>query len=67
MRVTGIGSKSTVSAALGQLSEWKFIWKYQEAYRRLKLPDEYRLTWPDDISGIPMMDPDWKLPGEACG
>lgn len=67
MRVTGIGSKTTVSAALGQISEWGFIWKYREANRRLKLPDEYRLTWPDNIEGIPMLDPDWQLPGNACG
>ena len=67
MRVTGIGSKSTVSAALIQMSEWGFIWKYQEANRRLKLPDEYRLTWPDIIDGIPMLDPDWELPGGTCG
>jgi hypothetical protein len=67
MRVTGIGSKTTISTALGQMSDWGFIWKYKEANRKLKTPDEYRLTWPEITDGIPMLDPDWKLPGDACG
>ena len=68
MRVTGIGSKSTAAAALEQIREWGFIWRYKEANRRMKWPDEYRLTWPDDISGIPIMDPDWNMPClAACG
>lgn len=68
MRVTGIGSRTTVSGALGQISEWGLIWKYKEGNRRLKESDEYRLTFPDDITPIPMMDPDWNEPGlAACG
>jgi hypothetical protein len=68
MRVTGIGSKTTVSRALEQIREWGFIWRYKEANRRLKTTDEYRLTFPDDISAIPMMCPEWEMPGECtCG
>jgi hypothetical protein len=67
MRVTGIGSRTTVSNALSQMDEWGFIWKYKEANRRLKTPDEYRLTWstiPAVLESIPMLDPDWQ---EPCG
>lgn len=70
MRVTGIGSKTTISTALTQISEWGFIWKYKEANRRLKTPDEYRLTWSnvaEVLESIPMLPPDWKLPDETCG
>lgn len=77
MRVTGIGSKTTVSTALSQIADWGFIWRYLEGSKapfyftadgkRKRPPDEYRLTWPDDVSGIPMLDPDWRLPDEGCG
>jgi hypothetical protein len=65
MRVTGIGSKTTVSTALGQIRDFGFIWKYREGNARRKESDEYRLTFPDDISAIPMMCPEWHLP-ESC-
>lgn len=68
MCVTGIGSRTTVSAALAKISELGFIWRYREGNARRKESDEYRLTFPDDISAIPMMCPEWHLPGECtCG
>jgi hypothetical protein len=68
MRVTGIGSKTTIGSALGRISELGFIWRYKEGNSRRKESDEYRLTFPDDISAVPMMCPRWELPGECtCG
>jgi len=77
MRVTGIGSRTTIAKALEQIRDWGLIWRYLEGSKapfyfaddgtRKRPPDEYRLTFPDDSRAIPMMSPDWKLPGEACG
>lgn len=68
MRVTGIGSRTTISDALKLICGWGFLWKYKEGNRRLKESDEYRLTFPDVIAGIPLMCPVWHLPEECiCG
>ena len=68
MRVTGIGSRTTVSTALGKVSELGFIWRYRQGNARRKEPDEYRLTYPGDISPVPMLCPNWEMPGECtCG
>jgi hypothetical protein len=68
MRVTGIGSKTTVSGALAQIRDWGLIWKYKDGNARRKEPDEYRLTFPDEIDAIPMMNPDWTMPDDdPCG
>lgn len=77
MRVTGIKGDKTVRDALKIIRDWGFIWRYLEASKaeyimtkkgvRVKPSDEYRLTFPDDISGIPMLDPDWEQDGDACG
>jgi hypothetical protein len=64
MHVTGIGSKTTVSNSLSQIRDWGFVWKYKEGNARRKEADVYRLTFPGDISAVPMMDPEWKMPGE---
>jgi len=64
MRVTGIGSKTTVSAALAEIRDLGFIWCYRKGNARRKESDEYRLTFPGDISIVPMMDPEWRSPGD---
>jgi hypothetical protein len=78
MRVTGIRADKTVRLALAQIRDWGFIWRYLEGSKAdyIKKPDgtkerpndEYRLTFPEDITAIPMMCPKWELPAEcACG
>jgi hypothetical protein len=68
MRVTGIDSRSTVSDALKLITGWGFIWKYKEGNRRQRESDEYRLTLPLVISGIPLLCPKWERPEECtCG
>lgn len=63
MRVTGIRGDKTIRAALAQIRDWGFIWRYSEGklQGRRGMADIYRLTFPDDVSGIPMMDPEWDL------
>jgi hypothetical protein len=70
MLMTGIKSDKTVREALKVIREWGFAWRYLEGSKApfvqtkkgWKRPaDEYRLTWPDDISGIPMLSPDDEL------
>lgn len=64
MRATGIKSGTTIRAALAQMREWGLIWRYYEA-QKSGLPDdadEYRLTFPANISGIPMYSPEWQEP-----
>lgn len=67
MLMTGIKSDKTVRVALEQIREWGFAWRYMEGSkapfvmtkRGKKRPsDEYRLTFPADISAIPMLSPD---------
>ena len=64
MRATGIRSETTVGAALRQMREWGLIWRYVEGSKsgRKGDEDEYRLTFPDDITVIPMWSPDWEGP-----
>lgn len=61
---TGIRSEVTVRNALRQMRDWGLMWRYHEA--RLSGvegdSDIHRLTFPDDISAIPMYSPDWKEP-----
>jgi len=75
MRVTGIRSDKTVRDALGKMrDDWGLIWRYREGSKaayivkpdgtKVRPADEYRLTFPDDISGIPLMDPDWLVPDD---
>ena len=70
MLMTGIKSDKTVREALKVIREWGFAWRYLEGSKapyvetrkgRKRPADEYRLTWPDDISGIPMLSPDDEL------
>lgn len=67
MKATGIRSDATVRNALRQMREWGLVWRYYEAAQSgLKDDaDEYRLTFPGDISAIPMYSPDWEEP--LCG
>lgn len=69
MQATGIKGDKTVRDALKTMRDWKFVWRYVEGSKapyvetkngRKRMSDEYRLTFPDDISGIPMYTPDWK-------
>lgn len=73
MQMTGIKSDKTIREALKVIREMGFAWRYVEGSKapfyiarngeRKRLADEYRLTWPDDISGIPMLSPDGERPG----
>lgn len=70
MRATGIRSDKTVRDALRQMRDWGFIWRYYEAAQSGIKDDAdiHRLTFPDDISGIPMYSADWEeLPLAVCG
>jgi hypothetical protein len=67
MKMSGIKSDKTVREALKRIREMGFAWRYLEGSKapfivtrkgRIRPSDEYRLTWPDDISGIPMLNPD---------
>lgn len=63
-------SKRSVIDALAQMRDWGLIWRYVEGSKsgRAAIRDEYRLTFPDDISKIPMLSPDWEeQPLAACG
>lgn len=72
MAMTGIKSDTTVRGALRKIREMGFAWRYVEGSKapfyiarngeRKRLADEYRLTWPDDVSAIPMLDPDDEMP-----
>jgi hypothetical protein len=59
-------SNKTVGDALKLMREWGLLWRYIEASKsgQKDIADVYRLTWPDDISAIPMLGPDWKEPVE---
>lgn len=62
--------KSTVIPALAQIRDWGLMWRYIKGSKngRAGLSDVYRLTFPDDISGIPMYSPEWEPPAlAACG
>lgn len=65
-KVTGIKGNKTIITALAQIRDWGLIWRYAEASKNGQSGqfDMYRLTFPDDISGIPMLGPDWS---DACG
>lgn len=57
----GIKSDTTVRNALKLMRDQGLIWRYHEA-RLSGLEgdsDIYRLTFPGDISAIPMYSPDW--------
>jgi hypothetical protein len=67
MKMSGIKSDKTVREALKRIREMGFAWRYLEGSTapfivtrkgRVRPSDEYRLTWPDDISSIPMLSPD---------
>jgi len=64
MRATGIRSDTTIRGALRQMRDWGLIWRYYEAATSgiADDADEYRLTFPDDITGIPLYSPDWEPP-----
>lgn len=57
----GMGNK-TVGDALQQMRDWGLIWRYHEARLTGVKGDRdiHRLTFPEDISPIPMMKPDWE-------
>lgn len=70
MLMTGIKSDKTVREALRQIREWGFAWRYVEGSKapfimtkngRRRMSDEYQLTFPADISAIPMLSPDDEL------
>lgn len=65
MKVTGIRGDKTVRSALSQIRDWGLMWRYIEGSKngRAAKKDVYRLTFPGDISGIPMMSPDWEEDG----
>lgn len=67
-KVTGLSDRP-VREALRAMREWGLIWRYLEGSKagRNGNEDEYRLTFPDDASGIPMWSPDWEPPLAACG
>jgi hypothetical protein len=71
MKVTGLRSDKSVRDALKLMrDDWGLIWRYAEGSKRgrAKESDEYRLTFPDDITVIPLMDPDWEMPDpDGCG
>jgi hypothetical protein len=67
MQMTGIRSDKTVRDALKRIREMGFAWRYLEGSKaqfvmtkkgRKRPADEYQLTFPADISGIPMLSPD---------
>jgi hypothetical protein len=63
-------SNKTVGDALGQMRDWGFLWRYYSAALSGIKDDRdiHRLTFPDDIDGIPMLSPDWQPPAlAACG
>lgn len=66
MKVTGIKGNKTVISALAQIRDWGLIWRYAEGSKngRQGKSDVYRLTFPDDVTGIPLLSPDWE---EPCG
>jgi hypothetical protein len=66
MKVTGIKGDKTIRSALAQIRDWGLMWRYLEGSKngRAGKSDVYRLTFPDDPAGIPMLDPDWTAP---CG
>lgn len=70
MLLTGIKGDKTVRDALKQIREWGFAWRYVEGSKaafvntrkgRKRPSDEYRLTFPADVKGIPMLSPDWEV------
>lgn len=69
MKATGL-SDAPVRRALEQMRDWGFIWRYYEAAKSGIKGDRdiHRLTFPGDITGIPMYSPDWEEPLlAACG
>jgi hypothetical protein len=67
--VTGLSNKP-VGDALALMRDWGLLWRYYEAAKSGIEGDAdcHRLTFPDDISGIPMLSPDWVPPAlAACG
>jgi hypothetical protein len=67
-KVTGLSDKP-VRDALKLMRSWGLIWRYYSA-RESGIEgdaDIHRLTFPDDISAIPMLSPDWDAPLAACG
>ena len=70
MRVCGGMGNKTVGDALKLMRDWHVLWRYHEAAKSgvRNDADIYQLTFPDDISAIPMMDPEWGVPDlAACG
>lgn len=75
MLVTGIKGDHTVRNALRQIRDWGLAWRYLEGSKapfvmtkkgvKKRPSDEYRLTFPDDPSGIPMLSPDLDQDGLA--
>jgi hypothetical protein len=68
-KVTGLSDRP-VRDALKLMRGWGLLWRYYEAAKSGIDGDSdiHRLTFPDDISGIPLLPPDWKLHVlAACG
>lgn len=66
MKVCGGMGNKTVGDALKQMREWEVLWRYIEGSKngREGNVDVHRLTFPADISVIPMLGPDWGEPVE---
>lgn len=66
MKVCGGMGNKTVGDSLKQMRDWGVLWRYAEASKNgIKgNSDIHRLTFPDDISAIPMLGPDWGEPVE---
>lgn len=77
MLMTGIKGDKTMRDALRKLRDWGLVWRYVEASKaeyimtrkgvRVKPSDEYRLTFPAEYTGIPMLSPDMEEDWEPCG
>jgi hypothetical protein len=66
MKVCGGMGNKTVGDSLRQMRDWGVLWRYAEASKNgvKGNSDIHRLTFPDDISAIPMLGPDWGEPVE---
>ncbi len=64
MKVCGGMGNKAVGDSLKLMREWGVLWRYHEAAKSGVKGDSdiHRLTFPNDISKIPMLTPDWKDP-----
>lgn len=67
MKLTGLKSDKSIRDALKLMRDWGMIWRYLEGSKapfiitrkgRVRPSDEYRLTFPPDVTVIPMLSPD---------